>query len=138
MNEKIFPHLVHEGGARRFGRARLQQRVRDSVRAAGRGALAVIKSAGHLAGACGVIVVFGFGAYSALLDVRMPDAELLDRAVAKAHAAAEAAAAAHPSALAERDAAMLMLAATAFFVVVGIWFLVEWWQSLPFGRRAAK
>lgn len=95
---------------------------------------AVLKSAGHCLGACLLIAMFACGAYSALCEVRLPDAELLQRAVEKAQAAASV----QPSALAERDAALMMLAASVAFVAGGVWLLVEWWRSLPFVRKAAK
>ena len=114
-------------------RARLQ-RVRDSARVAGRVAVAVVKSAGHFLGASAFITGSGFTAYHFLSVARQPDAVLLNQAIERARAAA----AVHPSALAERDTALLVLALAIFFVGAGIWCLVDWWKALPSIRRAAE
>src|SRR5271163_4021408 len=100
-----------------FDAARLQQRVKDQARAAGRIARRATKSAGHFIGACVVVVVSGGVAVHALLDVRKPDAVLLHQAIVKANEAA--AFAAYPSSLHERDAALMMLAGAVLFMVAG-------------------
>ncbi len=121
-----------------FDRARLQQRVRDSARVAGRVALAVLKSAGHFLGACAVIAAFVYSGYFFLGEARKADAVLLHQAIEKAHDAARAAAAMHPSALEERDSALLMLSVAVCMIGAGVYWLVEWWKALPSIRKAAK
>jgi hypothetical protein len=121
-------------------RVHLQRRMREGARVAGWVAIAVVKSTAHFLSA-GVVIAGGCAAaYHSFHDVRQPDAVLLNRAIEHARdmAAYAAFAAAHPSAVAARDSALGYLAGSILLGVGGVWWLVEWWRSLPSIRKAGK
>jgi hypothetical protein len=107
--------------------------ARRRIEQAGRTAWIGLKSATNLAGAVAITAAGGAAGFYGLERVRLPDPVLLQRAKESARAMAAVA----PSAIAERDMYLMVLAVGAAFVLGGIWSLYAWWSD-PLGKRKAK